>query len=41
MTLVHLPGIGIRGNTNFAFSYRNNLLVADLVFKFLAGKGLN
>ena len=34
-TLVHLPQIGIRGNTHFPFSDLNNLEVADLMSKFL------
>ena len=34
--LVHLPEIGIRGNTHFLFSDLNNVEIADLVAKFLA-----
>lgn len=41
VTLVHLPDIGIRGNTHFAFSDSNNLQIADLVSKFLAQKELD
>ena len=41
VTLIHLPEIGIRGNTHFAFSDRNNVEIADLVSKFLADKGLD
>jgi hypothetical protein len=41
VTLVHLPEIGIRGNTHFAFSDRNNVEIADLVSKFLADKGVD
>ena len=41
VTLVHLPEIGIRGNTHFAFSDLNNLEIADLLSKFLEMKGLN
>jgi pimeloyl-ACP methyl ester carboxylesterase len=41
VTLVHLPEIGIRGNTHFAFSDLNNLEIADLLSKFLHEKGLD
>ncbi|WP_229792876.1 alpha/beta hydrolase [Rhodanobacter panaciterrae] len=41
VTLIHLPDIGIRGNTHFAFSDLNNVQIADLVSKFLAGKHLD
>jgi hypothetical protein len=41
VTLVHLPEIGIRGNTHFAFSDLNNLEIADLLTKFLKEKGLD
>jgi hypothetical protein len=41
VTLVHLPGIGIRGNTHFPFSDLNNLKIADLVSRFLAKKNLD
>ena len=40
VTVVHLPELGIRGNTHFAFSDLNNLQVADLLSKFLESKGL-
>ena len=36
VTVVHLPEIGIKGNTHFAMSDLNNAQIADLVFKFLA-----
>lgn len=39
--LVHLPDIGIRGNTHFLFSDLNNDEIADQVSKFLAEKKLN
>ena len=39
--LVHLPEIGIRGNTHFLMSDLNNVRIADLVSKFLAEKGLD
>lgn len=41
VTLVHLPEIGINGNTHFLMSDLNNLEIADLVSKFLAEKDLN
>jgi hypothetical protein len=41
VTLVHLPEIGIKGNTHFAFSDLNNVQIADLVSRFLAEKGLD
>ena len=41
VTLVHLPEVGIRGNTHFMFSDRNNVEIADLVSRFLADKGLD
>jgi alkylhydroperoxidase/carboxymuconolactone decarboxylase family protein YurZ/pimeloyl-ACP methyl ester carboxylesterase len=41
VTLVHLPEIGIKGNTHFIFSDLNNVQIADLVSKFLAEKGLD
>jgi hypothetical protein len=41
VTLVHLPEIGIRGNTHFPFSDLNNVEIADLVSKFLADKKLD
>ncbi|MGD9973974.1 MAG: alpha/beta fold hydrolase [Desulfatirhabdiaceae bacterium] len=41
VTVVHLPEIGIRGNTHFPFSDLNNLEVADRMFEFLKKKGLN
>ncbi|MEZ5608157.1 MAG: alpha/beta fold hydrolase [Burkholderiaceae bacterium] len=39
--LVHLPEIGIRGNTHFLMSDLNNLQIADLVSQFLTQKKLN
>lgn len=41
VTLVHLPDIGIRGNTHFLFSDLNNVQIADLVSDFLEKKGLD
>jgi len=40
VTVVHLPGLGIRGNTHFPFSDLNNLEVADLLSAFLKEKAL-
>jgi len=39
--LVHLPEIGVRGNTHFLMSDLNNMQIADLVAKFLADKRLD
>jgi len=39
--LVHLPEMGIRGNTHFPFSDLNNLQIADLLSAFLEEKGLD
>ncbi len=41
VTVVHLPEIGIRGNTHFPFSDLNNEQVADLMSKFLSEKKLD
>jgi pimeloyl-ACP methyl ester carboxylesterase len=41
VTVVHLPEIGIRGNTHFAFSDLNNLEIADVLSKFLEKNGLD
>ncbi|WP_417260449.1 MULTISPECIES: alpha/beta hydrolase [Alphaproteobacteria] len=40
-TLIHLPEIGITGNTHFPFSDLNNVEIADLVSKFLTEKNLD
>ena len=40
-TLVHLPEIGIAGNTHFLMSDLNNVEIADLIAKFLAEKHLD
>ena len=40
-TLVHLPQIGIKGNTHFPFSDLNNVEIADLMSEFLKEKGLD
>lgn len=39
--VVHLPEIGIKGNTHFLFSDLNNLEISDLMFDFLHEKGLD
>ncbi|NUU38476.1 alpha/beta fold hydrolase [Pseudomonas sp. C2B4] len=39
--LVHLPEIGIKGNSHFPFSDMNNIEIADLVSTFLAEKNLD
>jgi pimeloyl-ACP methyl ester carboxylesterase len=39
--LVHLPKIGITGNTHFPFSDLNNIEIADQMSKFLKEKGLD
>lgn len=39
--LMHLPELGIRGNTHFLMSDLNNVQIADLVSGFLAGKKLD
>ena len=38
VTVVHLPEVGIRGNTHFPFSDLNNLQIADLMSRFLASR---
>jgi pimeloyl-ACP methyl ester carboxylesterase len=40
-TIVHLPEIGIKGNTHFPFSDLNNVEIADVVSKFLHEKKLD
>lgn len=40
-TVVHLPEIGIEGNTHFPFSDLNNVEIADLLTKWLKEKGLD
>ena len=39
--VVHLPEIGIRGNTHFPFSDLNNMQIADQVSRFLSQHGLD
>jgi len=40
VTVIHLPEIGIKGNTHFPFSDLNNVQIADQVSKFLQEKHL-
>jgi pimeloyl-ACP methyl ester carboxylesterase len=40
-SLLHLPDIGIYGNTHFAFTDLNNIQIADLLSKYLHDKGLD
>ena len=41
VTVVHLPDIGIEGNTHFPFSDLNNIEIADLMSDWLKEKGLD
>jgi len=41
VTVVHLPEIGIKGNTHFPFSDLNNVQIADLMSAWLKEKGLD
>jgi hypothetical protein len=41
VTVVHLPDIGIYGNTHFPFSDLNNIQIADEMSRFLAAKRLD
>lgn len=41
VTVVHLPEIGIRGNTHFPFSDLNNLEIAGLMSEWIKEKGLD
>lgn len=40
-TVIHLPEIGIKGNTHFPFADLNNVEVADVLSKWLKDKGLD
>lgn len=40
-TIVHLPELGIKGNTHFIMSDLNNREIADLLTKWLKQKGLD
>jgi len=41
VTVVHLPEIGIKGNTHFPFSDLNNMEIADLMYNWLKEKKLD
>ena len=41
VTVIHLPEIGIKGNTHFPFSDLNNVEIADLMSEWLKLKGLD
>ena len=41
VTVVHLPEIGIKGNTHFPFSDLNNLEIANLLSEWLHEKNLD
>lgn len=41
VTVVHLPEVGIKGNTHFPFSDLNNIQVADLMSRWLKEKKLD
>jgi hypothetical protein len=41
VTVVHLPEVGLRGNTHFPFSDLNNVQVADVMSEWLRTKGLD
>ncbi len=41
VTVIHLPEIGIKGNTHFPFSDLNNIEIANLLSKWLKDKQLN
>ena len=41
VTVVHLPVIGIKGNTHFPFSDLNNVEIADLMSEWFKQKGLD
>lgn len=41
VTLIHLPEIGIKGNTHFPMSDLNNVQIADLVSQFLKTRHLD
>jgi len=41
VNVVHLPEIGIRGNTHFPFSDLNNVEIADLMSQWLTDEGLD
>jgi hypothetical protein len=40
-TVLHLPDVGLRGNSHFMFSDLNNIEVADRLSEFLETHGLD
>jgi pimeloyl-ACP methyl ester carboxylesterase len=40
-SVLHLPDVGLRGNSHFPFSDLNNIEVADQLYSFLSDNGLN
>lgn len=40
-TVIHLPEVGVHGNTHFPFSDTNNIEIADILSAYLKKKGLN
>jgi len=40
-TVMHLPEVGIHGNTHSPFSHLNNVEVADVLSKWLKEMGLD
>jgi hypothetical protein len=40
-TIVHLPELGIHGNTHFSFADLNNIQIADLLSQWLKENGLD
>ena len=41
VTVVHLPEVGVKGNTHFPFSDLNNIQIAELMQTWLRSKGLD
>ena len=41
VTLVHLPDIGIKGNSHFLMQEKNNKQIMELALKWLDEKGLS
>ena len=39
-TLIHLPDIGIKGNSHFLMAEKNNVQLAELMSGWLRSKGL-
>jgi len=39
-SIVHLPEIGVYGNTHFLFADQNNVQIANLMEKWMKNKGL-